>query len=206
MLIGIAGKANTGKDTIGELIKKICKDSYNFQIKKFADKVYDITSLLTGYSKETLMDRKFKENLEAPTPFWYFINEYNYKFPYLQFRGSDVVKDMKLVKPKIREILQDVGTTIFRAYNPYIWIDLLLGLYVLGIDDWIITDVRFDNEAAAIRKLGGLVIKIESDRAIPSEHISEAGISDDYVTHTITNNKETTLKELEEQLWKILKK
>lgn len=52
----------------------------------------------------------------------------------------------------------------------------------------VIDDVRFDNEAAAIRRAGGVVIRLRRAltttplaAAIPDEHPSEAGVSDDLV-------------------------
>jgi len=205
MLIGISGKANTGKDTICKLLQEMYPEKF-FQNRKFSKKVYEIVSILTKIPVEELMKRENKESLEVPSTWWYFINDLKFKFPYNEFKGSKLVEDCTLVKPKVREVLQTIGTDIFRSYNSNIWVDLLLEDYNPNKHNEIITDVRFDNEAAAIRKLGGLVIKIESDRATPSKHISEKGISDEYVTHTIINNKETSLKDLKEQLWKILKK
>ena len=85
MLISVSGKINSGKDTIGQIIKIILdnphlnnegilnfmkKEVYNneespyyssWQIKKFADKLKDIVCLLLGCTREQLEDREFKE-------------------------------------------------------------------------------------------------------------------------------------------------
>lgn len=87
MIIGIAGKAGSGKDLVGNIIQYLiaCKkyegmdcfkaDYVNkcfnleadytniteWKIKKFADKLKDIVCLLIGCTREQLEDREFKE-------------------------------------------------------------------------------------------------------------------------------------------------
>ena len=83
-LIGIGGKANSGKDLVGRIIqyltsgaeKKYTFEEYeesfskfgttlqflpNWEIKKFADKLKDIVCLLIGCNREQLENREFKE-------------------------------------------------------------------------------------------------------------------------------------------------
>ncbi len=83
-IIGISGKINSGKDTIGNIIKYLTKKKqYNldypdsefdfneyltkshklqsgWQVKKFADKLKDIVCLLIGCTREQLEDQEFK--------------------------------------------------------------------------------------------------------------------------------------------------
>lgn len=80
MIIGISGKINSGKDTIGKIIQilydsphlsaKGVEDALNkdfvshptsFEIKKFADKLKNIVCLLIDCNREQLEDREFKE-------------------------------------------------------------------------------------------------------------------------------------------------
>lgn len=78
-LIGIHGKINAGKDTVGQIIQYLthCKNDsttwedwktikYPFpgcdwKVKKFADKLKDIACLLIGCAREQLEDKEFKE-------------------------------------------------------------------------------------------------------------------------------------------------
>ena len=78
MLISVSGRINSGKDTVGKIIKILTasphftneavedfleKDLYesDWKIKKFADKLKDIVCLLIGCTREQLEDREFKE-------------------------------------------------------------------------------------------------------------------------------------------------
>jgi hypothetical protein len=69
MLIGISGKINSGKDTVGEIIKKLCltNEGPEFEIKKFAGKLKQIASLLTGIDVEKFEDQEFKKNIKRKT-------------------------------------------------------------------------------------------------------------------------------------------
>jgi len=66
-IIGISGRIGSGKDTVGEIIKKLCLTNKGpeFEIKKFAGKLKTIASLLTGIPIEKWEDQEFK-NLEMP--------------------------------------------------------------------------------------------------------------------------------------------
>ena len=59
-LLAINGKISSGKDTVGNLIKDInCEN--NWEIKKFAGKVKEIASLLTGIPTKKFEDQDFKK-------------------------------------------------------------------------------------------------------------------------------------------------
>ena len=58
----------------------------------------------------------------------------------------------------------------------------------------VIDDLRFDNEAIAIRKRGGLIIKLERPGiSYTGEHASEMGVSGCYIDHIVPNADEPAL-------------
>ena len=77
MIIGISGKMESGKDTVGIIIQYLTSDyvdKYDFEtylehiidfpewkIKKFAGKLKEIVCIIIGCTKEQLEDREFKE-------------------------------------------------------------------------------------------------------------------------------------------------
>jgi hypothetical protein len=150
-------------------------ESSNYQIKKFADKLKDIACLLIGCTREHLEDREFKEK-ELGEKWWRYkihdgsvfrwatLEEYNKEGKYQKF----------IVKLTPRKLLQLLGTECGRQIlHPNIWVNALFADYK-GIDNplekgyleewgkpnWIITDVRFPNEAKAIKDRGGIVIRV----------------------------------------------
>jgi hypothetical protein len=68
----------------------------------------------------------------------------------------------------------------------------------------VISDVRFDNEAEALRAVGGQVWRIERPGAgvAGTTHASEAGVSPSLVARVISN--EGTLGDLRAQVWALL--
>ena len=76
-IIGISGKKQSGKDTVGRIIQIITDSPHfndeavvefinkpainpKFEVKKFADKLKDIHCLLFGCTREQLEDEDFK--------------------------------------------------------------------------------------------------------------------------------------------------
>lgn len=151
-------------------------DNGRFEIKKFADKIKDMVCLLIGCTREQLEDQKFKQ-----TPLgeeWWYYKSGDTVYPYGHFIGYD--KEMAdrrfLVKTSPRLILQQLGTECGRQIiHPEIWVNALFADYkdtairengsILTkrpiYPNWIITDVRFPNEADVIRKKGGIVIRVD---------------------------------------------
>lgn len=88
-----------------------------------------------------------------------------------------------------REMAQTLGTEWGRnlVHND-VWVLAALGNEP---DDSrvVITDVRFDNEARAIRSRGGVVLCIWRDGCSPvAAHSSEAGVNDELIDWYVDNN------------------
>ena len=86
-----------------------------------------------------------------------------------------------------RRLLQILGTEAGRDYDPDIWINRLYS-QIMKHRRIIVHDVRFDNEAAFIRNLGGKVIWITRNTAKVGYHRSEHGISHKNIDYTLANN------------------
>ena len=191
--------------------KELYDDFYMFpnrqcdwEIKKFADKLKDIVCLLVGCSREYLEDRYFKES-ELGEEWWY------YTFPNTNIKELCTVAQFnrlhenqqswgKLHKPTPRTLLQLLGTQCGRdIIHPDIWVNALFADFVnpVKMDDrrskskWIITDVRFPNEAKKIKEKGGILIRINRPKV--------KVITDDLVTDIIHNSKNFGIVEHESE-------
>jgi hypothetical protein len=166
-------------------------NSQDWKIKKFADKLKDIVCLLLNCTREQLEDREFKETelgeewkiktisyidgnkqvIVNPTPY----QELNIKSKY----PSSC--DISINKLTPRLLLQKIGTDLFRyQLHPNCWVNATMVDYKgekdlrekIGIPrelpliypNWIITDVRFPNEAQAIKDRGGIIIRVNRPR------------------------------------------
>jgi len=216
MIIGISGKKQHGKDTIGKIIQGLTigenefvdgikgfLDSYSdmeggrqpkWQIKWFAEPLKDIVCILVGCTRKQLEDNDFKEK-ELGEEWWLYKQEANLdgmvlKLPKLITieEYNNIITKAKhyyhLIKLTSRKLLQLIGTECGRQIiHPNIWVNALMSEYKekfspsgignfhdpinyrksLGFPDWIVTDVRFENEVKAIRDREGVIIRVNRE-------------------------------------------
>lgn len=184
----------------GEIYSKV--DEF-WQIKKFADKLKDIVCLLIGCTREQLEDRQFKESpMGEEWRRWSFYlgkdelfsifntREEAVKSGYYLEHGFQLIEE--ILTP--RKLLQVLGTDCGRdLIHPNIWVNALFADYN-KIDgkypNWLITDVRFPNEAKSIRDQNGILIRI--NRLNPNDVCQSCNVkrSEHHYRHPfITNNK-----------------
>ena len=163
MVIGLIGKAQSGKTTVGNhLINK-----YNFTKFSFADPL-----------KEMLINAGL-----------------------ITYNEAYVEKT-----PRSRELLQKIGTNIFREQVEYdYWIKAaqkrIRILFEDGFNNIVIDDIRFPNEADLVKGYNGFLIKMEREDFIdttagtihPSESLVDS-IKSDYVIRAKSGEIDKILK------------
>lgn len=180
MIIALNGYSGSGKDTIAAIIQYLTADEVghtsvkdiveyykNYQwfletqsdwrIKKFAYKLKLIASILTGVPVDMFEDQQFKKK---------YLPEIWSK------HGLPITA---------REFLQKLGTDCIREeLHNNTWVNALLCDYVPQDEkgeiypNWVITDCRFVNEARAIKKLDGIIIRVDRPNVSPvNRHVSE---------------------------------
>jgi dephospho-CoA kinase len=196
MIIGINGKIGSGKDTVGNLIKNInCEN--NWEIKKFATKVKEVATLLTGIPTEKFEDQDFKNTfLDTHWNKEVFENK-------TSLDKNNNAYNKSIVKPMtVREMLQIIGTDALRNnLHQDVWVNALMcdyipysinsGDYKKYESNWIITDLRFPNEMQAVKANGGITIKVirPNDKDIPLDlHPSETALDDAEFDYEIVND------------------
>lgn len=160
ILIGLTGRARSGKTTAAEHLAR----TYLLEQYAFADPLRD--GLMAIF------------NLD-PT----------------DFEGDRKEQPLGWLDCSPRQLMQSMGTEWARnTVHPDVWVKLAeqnldymsnaLGA-VLG---FVVSDVRFENEADLIRRRGGTVIHILRPNALAvNPHISEAGISANPADLTLPN-------------------
>lgn len=89
-----------------------------------------------------------------------------------------------------RKLLQDIGMA-GREYDPQLWVSFMPPDRLLVIDD-----VRFLNEAAAIREEGGIVIRVRRFGVDPMDHVSETEQEQITPDFTLINDGSETFKHI----------
>ena len=117
--------------------KYLCENltEYNFKTRSFAYKVKQIAALLSGMSMDDALSHDGKNKM---------VEHFNMTLGRMQ---------------------QVIGTDLFRDhFDVDTWVKALFADYREGMD-WIVTDVRFPNEAEQIRMMGGILIRLDGDPA-----------------------------------------
>jgi hypothetical protein len=179
----------------------------DWEIKKFAGKLKQIASLLTGFSIEMFEDQEFKR--------------------------KQMSEDWGMT---YREFLQKLGTEAMRnGLHTNVWVNALFADYIPNCNkfeskmlqtggnytssicsdcncfpDWIITDVRFPNELDAVVERKGITIRVHRDlhngnaHISPIPHESETALDDTKFDYEIINDG--TLEDLMDKVREILVK
>jgi len=189
-LIGISGKMGSGKDTLSIVINYVADNfapesianweqpvnEFTYANKKYSEKLKYMVCFLIGCDRSDLEDREFKE--------------------------KELGEEWDGLTP--RKLLQLLGTEAGRhIIHPNIWVNALFADYEKD-SNWIITDVRFPNEAEAIKDKGGILIRIERPQLIERdfEHLSETALDDydgfDYVINNDTNSVQDLVDKVKE--------
>jgi hypothetical protein len=179
MLIGVSGKARSGKDTFAEMLSRELQEqtgqayvlmAYAHELKLKVQKDFDLSyEQLWGEEKE-IEDKRYRKHTD---------------------------KD-EMVYWTAREIMQNYGQ-FFRTINYDFWVDHLFN--VVKEKEYktvIITDLRHVNEVNAVVDRGGFHIRVEREEAEAThnkQHISETALDEGHRIDFTVNNY-WTLKEL----------
>lgn len=155
-----------GEKYILDNVDSILPMSCVWEKHAFADKLKECASIILGVPRFMFESGEFKESFTS--------------LPLSNKEGEPMTN---------REFLQYFGTEVGRNIDRDLWVKSLM--YSYGRDKenyWVIPDVRFPNEAEAIRNAGGVLWKIEREGSGAGNHISEKLIDSIGVDIVIENN------------------
>ena len=195
------------------------KNQSGFEIKKFADKLKDFVCILIGCTREQLEDQDFKNKELGEEWNCYIFNngkkeELTLNYIIAKTLSADNRIISRILTPRL--LLQLLGTECGRnIIHPNIWVNTLFADYKYEIHrsevptraagfidqhvypNWIITDMRFPNELEAVKKRGGITIRVERFEQISTNirvhgtgvpHESETALDNAEFDYVIENN------------------
>ena len=139
MIIGVCGFIGSGKDTVADYLVNL----HHFRRESFANTLKDAVSAVFGWDRtmlegRTKQAREWREQVDA----WW-------------------AERLSIPHLTPRWILQNWGTEVCRKnFHDDIWIASLENKLRASTDDIVISDCRFPNEIAAIKKAGGRVVRV----------------------------------------------
>jgi hypothetical protein len=172
MIIGVAGYARAGKDTIADYLV----EKHGFVKMSFAEPI-----------KEALL--KLNPSIQVMpnlyVPLAYAVRTW----------GWDLLKD---ISADVRPLLQRMGTEVAREmFGQNFWVDFAMSK-ALAQDKVVISDVRYINEANAIRS-HGIVWRVERNGVGPAnDHPSEHDLDSYSFDSVLTNN--SSVEELHQSI------
>jgi len=161
MIVGFSGKAGSGKDFAAKTLSRIITGNKEIKVYKFADplksfcrKVFDWTEDHTdGDLKETPDDNGVIPRVA------------------MQRLGTEWGRELMdniWVECLHRQIYRDVtGFNPVSASRPGSWRSG-------RVDVAIVTDVRFENEATALKNWGGILIHLDGKEVLDAQHSKHA--------------------------------
>lgn len=178
MLIGLMGKARAGKDTFANILKTL-----GFERLSFADALYQEASELSGLSVDFLREKKDK----LAVPEWDAVKV-------AVAKKMQSLGDYDKVPDTIRFFLQDLGF-LRRQSNSEYWVDIIVAIIdAHPKQNYVITDVRFENEYLAVLKKSGILVRILRQNLVSigeaSQHISETALDGFIADYTLHNDGE----------------
>jgi hypothetical protein len=164
MIIGLSGYAQSGKNTVADILV----EHHGFTQLAFADVIKE---LLT-YIDPIIYIRPDGSNMT--------VSEFVYIWGWEEAKKEN----------EVRRLLQALGLAGRNLIDEYLWISMTLS----QIKDphegrYVISDVRFPNEAAALTSQGGQIWRIERPGLTAvNEHISETAMDPWVFDETIIND------------------
>lgn len=171
-LIGLSGYAQSGKDTVANYLV----NEHGFIRLSFADNIrnflYEVNPIVEQDEFFTFV--RVQELVDA--------------------NGWDIAK---VTTPEIRTLLQKLGVGARKVFGDTFWVDQVFKVVMANPDNnYVITDVRFQNEATALSDTGGVLWRIErAGVGAANDHISEHDL-DNWTFDTYLHNS-TTIEDLQ---------
>lgn len=169
-LIGITGRAGSGKDTLADYLVR----QFGYTKYSLSKPIKDLLNARFGWKEKYWEDRAWKEA----------------QMPHC---GASVRSIAINFSP--RSWAQWLGTEVGRNIGGEdVWVNMMERAWrgMMRADArMVVPDVRFDNEARRIHELGGAVIRVVRDGvAAVNAHVSELGISDELVNVEVINDSD----------------
>ena len=202
MIIGFSGKKQSGKTTSGNFILSLILTELKLTSSAYIDaqgrivvsdllgqKQYAGILDLTKIDTSDYIINQVYNKISPVAKIYSFADPLKQDIcmnilglTYDQCYGSDEDKNQltDLVWPdennrqmSARDVMQYIGTDIFRKVKPNVWVDATINRIKRDNPKIaIITDCRFPNEVQAIKNNGGKIVRLTKD-PFQSDHISE---------------------------------
>ena len=162
MIVGISGKAGSGKDTAAKMLEVLYANP-DISYEDFANKRYK------NFADIQIVH--FADSLKETVQVLFRIGEWETNTQ----EGKKTT--INWIGKTVRELLQGIGQGLRDAIDPNLWVKILFA-NTEGWTNYIIADVRYPNEIKAIKERNGILLRIDRKGAGAGNHSSEIALDD----------------------------
>ena len=149
-LIGLSGWARSGKDTVADAITEV----YGHKKVSFATPLKQMAYAINPIVRVGLATERLQD--------------------VVNYMGWEKAKNIH----EVRRFLQHLGTEARHHIGADVWVDAAFQDIHTG-KRYVISDVRFKNEALAIQQVGGVLLRVDRPGVeAPNDHVSEHDLDD----------------------------
>lgn len=198
LFIVLSGKKQTGKDTAATFITKLLQGSgKRVVISAFAEPLKRMCIEILGLNRAEVYGTDAQKNALSHIMWDGFPLDIRLKYSkeyvgYDPGRGSSIeIRSQWLPRTgpmTNREVLQVMGTDIFREIYGDVWAKAPFNADWKDTDVVILADCRFPNEKKVTEDAGGIIIRLERSTGLNDNHASETALDECYFEHTFKNN------------------
>lgn len=204
--IVLSGKKQTGKDLASRIIESYLKDNgYSVSTTYFAEPLKLLCVQILGLTPQGVYGTNEQKNELSHVLWDGFSREIREKYSIESYGCPDSfnlrVPILRNGKMTNREVLQVIGTDVFRSIWGDVWAEAPFRKSY-DSDFVIITDARFPNEISVTKRHGGCIIRLERSTNVSDMHESEIALDEMVFENKYENNG--TIEELSEWLTQII--
>lgn len=174
MIIGISGKAGSGKDTAAKMLEVLYANP-DISYEDFANRRYE------NFTDIQIVH--FADALKETAQVLFRLGEWETNTQ----EGKKTT--INWIGKTVRELLQGIGQGLRDAIDSNLWVKILFA-NTKGWSNYIIADVRYPNEVKAIKERNGILLRIDRKGAGAGNHNSETALDDykEWDVHIENNN------------------
>lgn len=183
MIIGISGKAGSGKDTAAKMLEVLYANP-DISYEDFANKRYK------NFADIQIVH--FADALKETAQVLFRLGEWETNTQ----EGKKTT--INWIGKTVRELLQGIGQGLRDAIDFDLWVKILFA-NTKGWSNYIIADVRYPNEVKAIKERNGILLRIDRKGAGAGNHSSEIAL-DDYKEWDVHIENNSSIEDLFEAM------
>lgn len=187
VFIALSGKKQVGKDTAAGMIVRLMEaQGKKAVLTAFAEPLKRMCIEILGLRPEGVYGTDEQKNQLSHINWDGFALDIRLKYSKEidQHDGRELPRSGPMTN---REVLQVMGTDIFRSIYGNVWAKAPFNRDWSGADVVILTDCRFPNEKSVTEEAGGVIIRLERSTGFSDNHASEIAL-DGYVFENTYQN------------------